>query len=51
MHEDNFIHKTNKRGQTIYSIINEKLSNEIDRQKNKPFVKHHLRKSDGKFPI
>lgn len=51
MHEDNFIDKRNKKGQTIYSIINENLSNEVDRQKNKPFVKHHLRKYDGKFPI
>lgn len=51
MHAEHFIHKTNKRGQTIYSIINENLSNEVNRQKNKPFVKHHLRKYDGKFPI
>ena len=51
MHEDNFIYKTNKEGQTIYSIINENLNKEINRQKNKPFVKHHLRKYGGKFPI
>ena len=51
MSEHNFIHKTNKKGQTIFSIINDNLNKEIKRQKNKPFVKHHLRKYKGKFPI
>lgn len=49
--EDNFIYKRNKEGKTIYSIINENLNKEINRQRNKPFVKHHLRRYDGKFPI
>src|SRR5699024_2752954 len=51
MNKDNFINKTNKEGQTIYSIINKNLKKEINRQKNKPFVKHHLKKYGGKFPI
>lgn len=51
MHEDNFIRKINKYGQSIYSIINENLKNEVERQKNKPFVKHHLKKYNGKFPL
>lgn len=51
MHEDNFIYKINKDNQTIYSIINDNLKKEINRQRNKPFVKHHLKKYDGKFPM
>ena len=51
MHENNFIYKTNKEGKSIYSIVNENLNKEINRQRNKPFVKHHLRKYDGSFPI
>ncbi|KXB72075.1 Abi family protein [Peptoniphilus sp. DNF00840] len=33
MHENNFIYKTTKEGQSIYSIINENLNKEINRQK------------------
>ncbi|MCI6157766.1 MAG: Abi family protein [Peptoniphilaceae bacterium] len=51
MNAKNFIYKVNKEGQTIYSIINENLNKEIKRQRNKPFVKHHIKKYDGKFPI
>lgn len=51
LQEDHFICKTNKEGKTIYSILHENLNKEISRQKNKPFVKHHLRKYDGKFPV
>lgn len=51
IYKDNFIHKTNKAGKSIYSIINENLNKEINRQRNKPFVKHHLRKYNRKFPI
>ncbi len=51
LQENHFICKTNKEGKTIYSILHENLNKEIRRQKNKPFVKHHLRKYDGKFPI
>lgn len=51
MNEDNFIYKANKDGQSIYTIVKENLNKEIHRQRNKPFVKHHLNKYDGKFPI
>lgn len=51
MNEKIFINKTNKKGQTIYSIINEKLNKEIIKQKNKYFVKHHIENYDNKFPI
>lgn len=51
MNEANFIYKTNKQGQSIYSIIINNLDKEIERQKNKPFVKHHIEKYDRQFPI
>lgn len=51
LYESNFISKTNKDDKTIYSMIIENLEKEIQRQKNKPFVKHHINKYDGKFPI
>lgn len=51
MNENHFVHKTNKEGQTIYSIIINNLNKEIDRQRNKPFVKHHIKKYKKQFPI
>lgn len=51
IHKDNFVYKTNKDGKTIYSIILENLNKEIDRQGNKPFVKHHIKNYNGNFPI
>ncbi|KAA9219173.1 Abi family protein [Aerococcus loyolae] len=51
MHESIFIHKTNKAGKSIYSIITDNLNKEIKRQKKNPFVNHHIQKYDGRFPI
>lgn len=51
MSETNFIYKTNKQGQSIYSILIKRLNKEIERQKNKPFVKHHIEKYNSQFPI
>lgn len=51
LNEKIFIHKTNSNGRTIYSIIKDSLEKEIARQRNKPFVKHHIKKYNGKFPI
>lgn len=51
LNEKNFIHKTNSNGRTIYSIIKDSLEKEITRQRNKPFVKHHIKKYNGRFPI
>lgn len=51
MSETNFVYKTNKQGQSIYSIIINNLNKEIERQKNKPFVKHHIEKYNSQFPI
>lgn len=51
MHENYFAHKINKNSTSIFTIITSKLSNEIARQKNNPFVKHHLEKYESNFPI
>ena len=51
MSETNFVYKTNKQGQSIYSILIKSLNKEIERQKNKLFVKHHIEKYDSHFPI
>lgn len=51
MQEKYFVHKTDKAGRSIYSIIIVNLKKEIKRQRNKPFVKHHIEKYGGKFPI
>lgn len=51
MSETNFVYKTNKQGQSIYSILIKSLNKEIERQKNKPFVKHHIEKYNSQFPI
>lgn len=51
MSETNFIYKTNKQGQSIYSILIKRLNKKIKRQKNKPFVKHHIEKYNSQFPI
>lgn len=51
MNEDYFSKILNKDGKTIYSIVINNLNKEISRQKNKPFVKHHLEKYGGNFPI
>ncbi|MGX7072521.1 Abi family protein [Helcococcus kunzii] len=51
MNESNFIHKTNKNNVSIYSIISNNLEKEIYRQKKSPFVKHHIKKYNSKFPI
>lgn len=51
MNKNNFINKKNKEKDEIYSIIVKHLDKEIKRQGNKPFVKHHINKYGGNFPI
>lgn len=46
-----FSDKKNKDGKSIHSTIIESLQKERDHQKNAPFVKHHMYKYDGHFPI
>lgn len=51
MDENHFKCKYNKSGESIYSIVINKLNEEIKRQRNQPFVKHHLKNYNGQFPI
>ncbi|MDO5714939.1 MAG: Abi family protein [Tissierellia bacterium] len=51
MDKNNFVYKTDKDSKSIYSIILDNLNKETYRQRNKPFVKHHIKKYDGQFPI
>lgn len=51
LHEEYFLHKKNKAGRSIYSMMLGNLEREIIRQGNKPFVKHHIEKYNGIFPI
>lgn len=46
-----FLSKTRKEGQSIHESIIQSFKEEVKRQKNIPFVKHHLEKYEGHFPI
>ncbi len=48
---NNFQSSSSKNIKNIHNSILQKLNLEIDRQKNVPFVKHHLTKYKGHFPI
>lgn len=48
---DNFTFKQNKSGKYIHSNIISKFNDEVNMNKHLPFVKHHIEKYDGKFPI
>lgn len=46
-----FITKTKKDGTNIHSMIVQNFQKECERQKNIPFVQHHMTKYGGHFPI
>lgn len=46
-----FLSKTRKDGQSIHKSIVQSFREEVKRQKNIPFVKHHLENYEGRFPI
>lgn len=48
---ENFTEKKNKEGASVHTSIIDSFRNECERQKNTPFVKHHMEKYDGHFPI
>lgn len=50
LNPDNFIRKENH-GKDIHEITLEKFRNEVIRQQKVPFVRHHLNKYCGRFPI
>jgi abortive infection bacteriophage resistance protein len=47
----NFVSKQTKDGEEIHTKILDCFDNECTRQKNVPFVKHHLEKYEGRFPV
>ncbi|MBR5362830.1 MAG: Abi family protein [Oscillospiraceae bacterium] len=51
MDSQNFSDKTDKDGNSIHQSIIDSFQEEVRRQRNLPFVKHHQRKYDGHFPI
>ena len=49
--KDNYLDTLNKDGKSIYGIINQNLEKEIKHQHNVPFVRHHEKNYEGKFPV
>ena len=47
----NFTDKRKKDGELVHSAVLESFKNECDHQKKAPFVKHHMEKYEGRFPI
>ncbi len=47
----NFEQITSKTGEVIHTALIDKFHNECERQATIPFVKHHMEKYDGHFPI
>lgn len=43
--------KLDKVNKTVHKNIMDNLEHEIERQKDQPFVKHHIKNYGGKFPI
>lgn len=48
---ENFTAKKTKDGVCVHTSIIDSFRMECERQKNTPFVKHHMKKYDGHFPI
>jgi len=48
---ENFLDKKNKDGKLIHSSVMDSFRKECEHQKKVPFVKHHIDKYDGRFPI
>lgn len=51
MDEENFLKIVKHDGITVHESIIENFKREAQREKNKPFVKHHFKKYGGHFPI
>ena len=47
----NFTDKKTKGGYFVHAAVMESFQKERDHQKNTPFVKHHMEKYEGHFPI
>lgn len=51
MDPENFIAKISRDGTDLHFSIISNFQRECERQKNIPFVKHHIEKYDGHFPV
>ena len=49
--ETHFEYKKLKNGKSVHAMLMENFLKEQERQKNVPFVKHHMNKYDGHFPM
>ncbi|MDO4990020.1 MAG: Abi family protein [Eubacteriales bacterium] len=46
-----FTDKKTKTGESVHATVMESFNKERDHQKNAPFVKHHMDKYEGHFPV
>lgn len=51
MDPSNFTGMKNKNGESIHDNVINSFKKECEHQKNAPFVKHHIDKYDGHFPV
>ena len=51
MDSSNFLDIKNRMGKSVHAGVIEHFQSEVKRQKNVPFVKHHLDKYEGHFPV
>ena len=51
LNADNFCDHATKKMDSIHQAIIDSFNNEVDRQKNLPYVKHHVQEYGGQFPI
>lgn len=47
----NFTDKKTKTGKTVHTTVMDSFNKEREHQKNAPFVKHHMDKYEGHFPV
>lgn len=47
----NFTNKKTKTGETVHTTVMDSFNKEREHQKNAPFVKHHMDKYEGHFPV
>lgn len=51
MDPSNFTDKKTKDGASVHATVRDSFIKERDHQKNAPFVKHHMEKYEGHFPV
>lgn len=51
MDVSNFRDRPNSHGESVHEIVIRNFRQEVSRQKNLPFVRHHIEKYEGHFPL